>query len=246
MASLRKQGFLIFKNGKFSVNDKKTYSILLNQLHIDLLIKYKDYFKGRLLDAGCGEKPYSLLYNNLVESSIGCDVKTCVHDQKYVDVFATVDDLPFETESFDTILCTNVLEHVAEAGKGFKELSRCLCKSGTLILSTPFLYPLHEAPYDFYRYTMYGLKNQLEKNGFKIEKIIPLGGFGLMLVVYFNLFMTRLIKSKGLTKINCWIQKGFYKLYKNVCFNKLCKGTGKISSIISCGYFVIAKKRDVP
>jgi len=239
---MKKQGFLILKNGKFSINSKKTYSILLNQLHIDLLVKYKKYFKGKLLDAGCGEKPYSLLYNDLVDNSIGCDVETCVHDQKYVDVFATVDKLPFDNEQFDTILCTNVLEHVAKAGEGFKELSRCLSNGGVLILSTPFLYPLHEAPYDFYRYTTFGLRNQLEKNGFEIEKIIPLGGFGLMLVVYFNLFMTRLVKNGILIKINCGLQKLFYKVYKRVAFKRLCKGLGKINSIVSCGYFVIARK----
>ncbi len=239
------QGFCIKKkNGKVVVNRKKTASILLNQLQVDLLIKYKTYFRGRLLDAGCGEKPYSLIYNDLVSESIGCDVETCVHDQRNIDVFSSVDNLPFEADSFDTILCTNVLEHVAEMEKSYKELSRCLSKGGYLILVTPFLYPLHERPNDYYRYTIYGIKYQLKRGGLDTERIIPLGGAGFMIVVYFNLFVTRLLKWKGFTILNCYLQKLFYIFYRKVFFNKICEQKEKkLSSIISCGYFVIAKKQ---
>lgn len=241
----REQGFLIRKdNGKIIVNKKKTPSILLNQLQVDLLESRKQFFSGRLLDAGCGEKPYSLLYDDLVSESIGCDIETCVHEQKYVDIFASVDNLPFEDARFDTILCTNVLEHVPEAGKAYKELARCLAPKGTLILITPFLYPLHEAPYDYYRYTVHGLRYLLRKNGLNVQCIIPLGGFGFMVVVYFNLIITRLLKIKPLTELNCFLQKVFYCCYKKIFFRKLLRGMGdkSITSIVSCGYFVIAHK----
>lgn len=216
------QGFLIRKGNKYSINAKKTTSILANQLYVDLLVKYKDYIKGKLLDAGCGEKPYSLIYNDLTDESIGCDVESCKHNREFIDVYSTIDDLPFEDEEFDTILCTNVLEHVAEAGKGFHELSRCLKKDGNLILITPFLSPTHEAPYDFYRYTVYGLKHQMKKNGLKIVKIIPAGGVGMMLAVYFNYFITRFLNIGPLTSLNCLFQKLFYKIYRKVAFPKLC------------------------
>lgn len=236
------KGFLIKKGSKYSINSKRTTSILLNQLHIDLLVHYQDYIYGKLLDAGCGEKPYSLLYDELVSSSIGCDVENCIHDQRDIDVFATLDDLPFTDNEFDTILCTNVLEHVADAEKGFMELARCLKKGGHLIISTPFLAPLHEAPYDFYRYTKYGIKHQIEKNGLKVVHENSLGGVGLMFAVYFNWFITRIVKIAALTKLNCRIQEIFYKLYKKVFFKKICNGSGKLDSIISMGYFVVVTK----
>lgn len=227
MEKKRYKGFLIRKGGRYTVNSRVTSSILLNQLHIDLLVKYKGCIKGRLLDAGCGEKPYSLLYDGLADSSVGCDVECCIHHRDAIDVYASVDSLPFKDGEFDTILCTNVLEHVAEAGKGFRELSRCLRDGGRLVMSVPFLYPAHEAPHDFYRYTPYGLRHQLEKNGLKIEKLIPMGGAGLLLMVYFNLFVTRLACIRPLTALDCLFQKGFYRIYKKAAFHKICAGGGR-------------------
>lgn len=239
------RGFLVRKGRRYTINSKVTSSILINQLHIDLLVHYKRYISGKLLDAGCGEKPYSLLYERLVEEGTGCDVKTCVHDQQAIDVFASVDCLPFQDEAFDTILCTNVLEHVAEAGDGFRELSRCLKHEGFLILSVPFLYPLHEAPHDYYRYTFYGLRHQMEINGLEIKKAVPLGGPGFLAAVYAHLFVTKMIRFRVIQKCNCIVQKGFYHVYKKTVFKKLCRGgvEDKLHLVLSAGYFMIAKKK---
>ncbi len=73
-----RRGFLYQKNGKIKVDHRKTNSILLNNLQIDFLLRNCQYMKGFLLDAGCGEKPYSLIYEKLTEQSIGCDVPYCV------------------------------------------------------------------------------------------------------------------------------------------------------------------------
>ncbi len=236
------QGFLIRSGDKFRINGKVTSSILLNQLQVDLLNHFKMYFRGRLLDVGCGEKPYSLLYDELVDSSIGVDVETCVHNKNFIDVFASAADLPFDDASFDTVLCSNVLEHVSEAGKGFKEIGRVLKNEGYFIGIVPFLYPVHEAPYDFYRYTPYGVRFCVEKQGMEVIHLIPLGGGGLMLFVYWNLFISRLLKWKATTAINIAVQNIFYKIYKKISFKRILEGGGNISRTISCGYLVIAKK----
>lgn len=211
-------------------------------MHVEYIQHYKKYISGDLLDAGCGEKPYSLIYKDLVDSYIGCDVETCVHEQTYVDVFVTVDELPFANDAFDTILCTNVMEHVSNAEKGFSELSRCLKSGGYLLVSTPFLYPLHEAPYDFYRYTVYGLKYQLEKNGMEIVNINSQGGFGILVVVYFNLILTRVLKVSLIAKISCAMQKVFMYLYMKIYNERMFRELSGIRAILSCGYFIVAKK----
>lgn len=240
-----RQGFLYKKNGKIKVDHTKTNSVLLNNLQIDLMLKNSQYIRGFLLDAGCGEKPYSLIYEELAEKSIGCDVEYCIHDQAAVDVFATLDELPFQDNTFDTVLCTNVLEHVAENEKAFSELSRVLKCDGYMILSVPFLYPAHEVPHDFYRYSVYGLTYQLKKNGLDIINVTPWGGIGMMFLVYCNLFLCKFFKIKAISFLGCVLQEGIYAVYKKVCLNHLImKGTEKgIAKTISTGYFIVARKQ---
>lgn len=238
------QGFLIKKdNKKVIVNSKKTTSIITNQLQLDYLNDIApDYIRGNLLDLGCGEKPYKLIYDSLCNSSIGVDVKTCKHEQKYVDVFASADEMPFENETFDSVLCTNVLEHVPNMEKAFSEISRVLKKEGYLIISVPFLYPVHESPYDFYRYTIYGIKHQLEQNGFKIKHEMAWGGIGTLICVYFHLFLGKMIKAKWMHALSCLLQKATYYIMKKCCYRKMFSGRGKISKIITLGNFVVAQK----
>ena len=240
-----RRGFLYQKNGKIKVDNRKTNSILLNNLQIDFLLRNCQYMKGFLLDAGCGEKPYSLIYEKLTEQSIGCDVPYCVHDQSAVDVFATLDELPFQNNMFDTVLCTNVMEHVAENGKAFSELSRVLKHNGHMLLSVPFLYPTHEAPHDFYRYSVYGLIYQLEKNGMEIVSVTPWGGAGLMFLVYCNLFLCKFLKIRIIDFVFCALQEGIYSVYRKIFLKHLIAGgmENGMGKIISTGYFMIARKK---
>lgn len=237
------QGFLIKKtNGKIVVNIRKTTSVLANQLQVDFLSSFSGYLSGKLLDVGCGEKPYKLIYDECCKESIGVDVETCKHEQSFVDVFASADCLPFGDESFDTILCTNVLEHVANMEAAFSEIGRVLKKGGYAVISVPFLYPVHEAPYDYYRFTNYGLQFQMQKNGFQIEKEICWGGVGLLALVYINLFFGKVLQNRIIHVITGYIQKAIYVLYKKICFNRLIHEKGKISKIITLGHFMIIKK----
>lgn len=243
MIMKQKQGFLIKKeNGKIVVNEKKTTSVLTNQLLADYIVDTSCYMKGRLLDLGCGEKPYKLIYDEVCVSSIGVDVKTCKHEQRYVDVFASADNIPFEDESFDTVLCTNVLEHVADMEKAFHEIARVLKKGGYVIIAIPFLYPVHESPYDYYRYTRHGIEYQLKKNKLVVERSMPWGGIGLLLCVYFHMFLGKMVKSIWVNRFSCFLQKITYCMIKKCSYKKLLQGNGKISKIITLGNFVIARK----
>lgn len=237
-----KRGFLLEKNSKIKINHKKTNSILLNKLHVDLLLRNQQYMTGNLLDAGCGEKPYSLIYDKLVQKSIGVDVEYCIHDQAAVDIFATLDHLPFKDETFDTILSTSVMEHVAESVKGFSELARVLKKDGYMIVSVPFLYPLHEAPNDFYRYSINGIKYQLERNKLELISITPWGGVGMMFLVYLNMFFCKFLNVSFIRSLGCIMQEFEYMVYRNVSLKKLINNKNKMAETISLGYFVIAKK----
>ena len=84
--------------------------------------------------------------------------------------------IPLKNNSIDYILSTQVLEHMKNPDKLFKEASRVLKKGGKMFLTTNFLYEIHMAPYDYFRFTKYGLAALSKSNGLKIESIKPQGG----------------------------------------------------------------------
>jgi SAM-dependent methyltransferase len=140
----------------------------------DIKDAINNYAKGGLLDLGCGNKPYESLYNPRTISQTGCDV--IQSDKNRVDVICPVTDLKFQNEQFDTILCTQVLEHVFEHDKMMSEIYRVLKPGGQVILTVPFVWELHEEPYDFFRYTKHALKELFEQAGLEIDYIKPNGG----------------------------------------------------------------------
>jgi ubiquinone/menaquinone biosynthesis C-methylase UbiE len=135
------------------------------------------YSKGILLDIGCGNKPYFKLFQPYVKKYIGLDFQDTAGERICnADVIGDALGLPFDNNYFDTVLSTEVLEHVPEPQKMFHEIFRVLKPGGILILSTPLLWPIHEAPYDYFRYTPYGLRFLSFKSGFKIKKIVKTMG----------------------------------------------------------------------
>jgi len=132
------------------------------QLNNALAIAARAHARGRLLDVGCGEKPYAPLFRDLVDEHVGVDHPESIHPLSAVDVLATAYDIPLEDASFDTVLMTEVLEHLEEPARAIAEARRLLRPGGNLILSTPFMWPLHEEPRDFFRYSPHGLRHLLK------------------------------------------------------------------------------------
>lgn len=129
--------------------------------------------RGRFLDAGCGHQPYRKLVQGRVDEYISFDIEARVPD---VDVIADINDLSvMADDSFDSILCSEVLEHVPTPDQALRELARVLAPGGSLILSVPFLARLHEEPHDYFRYTRYGLTSLCERAGLTVESITPTG-----------------------------------------------------------------------
>lgn len=133
---------------------------IIRQLILDSLNESKIYAKGRMLDVGCGTKPYKEVFSDVVKEHIGIDYPSIISaniEPKNVEVYSILPYLPFKNESFDTVLATEVLEHVAEPDAAFLDINRVLKKQGVLILTAPQSWAIHEAPNDYYRYTKYGL-----------------------------------------------------------------------------------------
>lgn len=124
---------------------------------------------GRILDVGCGTKPYLSFFN--YREYIGLEFNTGIDsEKKEADYYYDGKTFPFENESFDSIICSQVLEHVFEPKEFLNEINRVLKPNGKILLTIPFVWDEHEQPYDFARYSSYGLIYLFEQSGFKVLK----------------------------------------------------------------------------
>lgn len=122
---------------------------------------------GRLLDVGCGRKPYRELF--LTDEYVGLEIDTPANRaNKQADYFYDGKSFPFESHSFDGVVCNQVLEHVFTPDLFLGEICRVVKPQGYLLLTVPFVWDEHEQPWDYARYSSFGLKSLLEKNGFEV------------------------------------------------------------------------------
>ncbi len=122
---------------------------------------------GRVLDVGCGSRPYETLF--VVNEYVGLELDTPENRKnKNADVFYDGSVLPFEAGHFDAVICNQVLEHVFEPDVFLSELSRVLKPGGRLLLTVPFVWDEHEQPRDFGRYSSFGLAALLRKHYFEV------------------------------------------------------------------------------
>jgi SAM-dependent methyltransferase len=159
------------------INSSAKNVLVLGILQKALKQKGERYLFGSLIDIGCGIKPYSKLLEPFVSDHVGVDHEVTFHDKSNIDLFGTAYEIPVEKETFDTAICTAVLEHLEEPEQALRECNRVLKPGGIAVYSVPFIWHLHEEPRDFYRYTKYGLKYLFEKAGFEIVELEALSGF---------------------------------------------------------------------
>lgn len=154
------------------------HNILIRRiLHTAIEKRARKYITGKVIDIGCGEKQYKDLLSQFVTEHIGVDHYETVHNKESIDIFGEAYDIPVKASSFDSALLTEVLEHLEEPAKALRECSRVLRPGGTAIITTPFIWHLHEEPRDFFRYSEHGLRYLFEINGFDVVEITPLCGF---------------------------------------------------------------------
>jgi SAM-dependent methyltransferase len=124
-------------------------------------------FTGEVLDVGCGRKPY----RELVPAAryVGVDIDTTeLRALGAADVFYDGHKLPFPNESFDAILCSEVLEHIFTPAEFLGEIRRVLRPGGLILITAPFAWDEHSQPYDFARYSSFGLRHVIETAGYEI------------------------------------------------------------------------------
>ena len=132
------------------------------------LHNYAPSMQGRILDFGCGTGPYRALLTAATEY-IGLEYDSPENRvNKRADIYYDGQTIPLDDASLDGVLSTQTLEHVPNPKRIVSEWARVLRPGGHLLLTVPFIWPEHEMPFDFQRYTTNGLRLMLEKGGFEI------------------------------------------------------------------------------
>lgn len=148
--------------------------------------------QGDLLDVGCGTKPYEKLFTN-INSYTGLEIDSESSRKRGIaDYFYEGQSFPFSDESYDALLCNQVLEHVFNPDVFLGEINRVLKPGGKLLLTVPFVWDEHEQPYDYARYSSFGLFALLEKSGFKVLQHKKLGADATILFQLTNAYLFKI------------------------------------------------------
>jgi SAM-dependent methyltransferase len=156
----------------------KYFSVVSNPIFI-MIIRLREALESIIkplvnnslscLDVGCGERPYEYLFKNAKYTGLDVEDSGRPINMKKPDFFYDGDQFPFNDEEFDMVICTQVLEHVPNPRLLLGEMARVCKRGGGVVVSLPFVYPEHERPFDYFRFSRFGISELMEKAGFKIE-----------------------------------------------------------------------------
>ncbi len=194
---------------------------------------------GKLIDLGCGKVPLFQAYSHLVSDIFCADRDDDQHLLCHVDLICDLGSpLPIKDEEFNTIILSDVLEHIPQPEMLWSEMSRVMKPGGKILLNVPFLYWLHEQPHDYLRYSRYSLERYTNRSGLKLILLQPLGG---SLEVLTDLIAKHLqaIPLIGILAAIC-IQEFTYA-FSRTRIGKMA--ISKTSKYFPLGYFMVAEKR---
>jgi SAM-dependent methyltransferase len=189
---------------------------------LEAIRQHRQYLRGTLLDVGCGKMPYRgilLQPEGYTEKYVGLDLDNPVAGTYAVikpDMVWDGRTIPLTGDCVDSVMLTEVLEHCFDPAMLLQETYRVLRKGGHVFITVPFLWPLHDMPYDEYRYTPFSLEKLLANAGYKNVQVNALGGWnaslGQMLALWLNRSglsskMRRIIYSSFMKKAIAWLYK---------------------------------------
>lgn len=233
----------VYKNRKLIGSRNQSELQIPSRLMADIVAShYQEYLplyaKGNLIDLGCGKVPLYETYKRHIVHNTCVDWENTFHKNPFIDVSSNLNDpLPFPNDEFDTILLSDVLEHISEPDKLWFEMARILKTDGRLILNVPFYYKIHEMPHDYYRYTEFALRRFAEKSGLKVLMLKPMGGIPeIMTDLTAKMIVNLPLIGKGFARL---VQVLCQLLLKTKAGKRLSQKTGVHYPV---GYFMVVEK----
>jgi SAM-dependent methyltransferase len=201
----------------------------------------KIHAKGRLLDLGCGKVPLFDAYRHYVTDNICIDWENTAWKNDHLDFEADLSkELPFADGEFDTIILSDVLEHIAEPERLCGEIARVLSPKGKLLMNVPFYYMLHEQPHDYYRFTEFALRRFMDRSGMQILQLQAMGGAPeVMLDVFSKNVMHVPVAGVPVATVSHWVTSA---LIHTSVGRRISEATARNFPL---GYFLVAVKPGV-
>ncbi|URA10847.1 class I SAM-dependent methyltransferase [Thermospira aquatica] len=221
-------------------SNRQPYNWLVYNIGDKFLEKYSKLYKGILVDLGCGEAPYKAYFLQYADKYIGVDWSKTLHNSA-ADIESDLNKkINLPDEYADTIISLSVMEHLCEPQVFLNESYRILKKGEYMVLQVPWQWWIHEAPYDYFRYTPYGLRYLFEKAGFKILSIEPTGVFFTTLFLKFNYFTLRFTRIRFIGVFLKLLLIPIWTLLQVVA--PLMDKLDRQPILEAPGYFVVARK----
>jgi SAM-dependent methyltransferase len=153
---------------------------------------FRQHVHGRVLDVGCGTQPYRSLFE--VESYRGLEIDTPqARARKAADDYYDGGRFPYPDASFDSVLCSQVLEHSFAPEMLLGEIARVLKPGGKLVLTVPFVWDEHEQPWDYARYSSFGLRALVERSGLTVSEHRKLNDGAAVLFQLANAYLYKVL-----------------------------------------------------
>lgn len=233
----------VYVKGRLKPSGKREEVNISSRLIAGIIAAFYDehlkiHVRGKLLDLGCGKAPLYEAYKGFADEVVCVDWPNSLHKNPHLDHEMDLNQpLQFADNSFDTIILSDVLEHIRKPDLLLAEIFRILAPGGKLIMNVPFYYWLHEEPFDYYRYTKFALKAMGEDAGFNIIKLEAIGGAPEILT---DIISKIIIKMPVLGPLAARVIQKTTQLFLRLSLGR--KLSTKTSEKFPLGYVMIAGK----